>query len=568
MKIPFLFAVLLTLACCTTETGRQMDALLDRADSMNRAYIPMTDGIDSSLLEASRYYDRHGTSNEQIRAYYLLGCAYRDMGEAPAALKCYQDAVDRADTLSRGCDYKRLMSVYGQMADLFHAQNLPTDELAAFANGQKCAKRLNDTLLFIRCLELKERPYFLLHDTLSMLKVLYQAQYLYVKYGYLREAAAVYPPIIDIYISKDSLQKAKELMDIFESESNLFDKNGNISPGRENYYELKGLYYSKVQNLDSAQYYYNKLLVCGNNDAEAYKGLFSVYRQKANVDSMNKFVVLYNDAVCKERDAIQTHALRQMSSLYNYQRFLLKASNESKRASRFELYFTVSLLIMVIFLLVTVIVYIAYRNKKRTQAQETEKLRNNYADAIAKKDQLFQELDMLKENHAQLMASEQEARKNLDAIKVRNRQLMNEKEKEIADLNTKICEYSKLLIKSEKIIGNSPQFTLLIEDFHKRATRKIDTSLPSDKEWKKFIALFEQTQPKANDIIGRDHVLSPQELRGCILLLLKFSSGEIQSLLNINSQRMTNLRTSINAKLFGEQKSPTLTRNLEKIPIV
>ena len=41
-----------------------MDALLDRADSMNRAYVPMTDGIDSLLLEATRYYDRHGDANE------------------------------------------------------------------------------------------------------------------------------------------------------------------------------------------------------------------------------------------------------------------------------------------------------------------------------------------------------------------------------------------------------------------------------------------------------------------------------------------------------------------------
>ena len=63
-NLVFVFALLMTMACCTTETGREMDALLDRADSMNRAYIPMTDGIDSLLLEATRYYDRHGDANE------------------------------------------------------------------------------------------------------------------------------------------------------------------------------------------------------------------------------------------------------------------------------------------------------------------------------------------------------------------------------------------------------------------------------------------------------------------------------------------------------------------------
>ena len=73
---------------------------------MNRAYIPMTDGIDSLLLEATHYYDRHGTANEQMRAHYhyLQGCSYCDKGEALAALQSYQDAIDRADTLSSDCD--------------------------------------------------------------------------------------------------------------------------------------------------------------------------------------------------------------------------------------------------------------------------------------------------------------------------------------------------------------------------------------------------------------------------------------------------------------------------------
>jgi hypothetical protein len=111
--------LLLMLTACGGGRSGEMAALLDRADSLNRAYVPMTDGIDSLLLEATKYYDRHGTANQQMRAHYLLGCAYRDMGEAPAALQSYQDAVDRADTLSSDCDYQRLMAVYGQMSELY-----------------------------------------------------------------------------------------------------------------------------------------------------------------------------------------------------------------------------------------------------------------------------------------------------------------------------------------------------------------------------------------------------------------------------------------------------------------
>jgi hypothetical protein len=93
--------------------------VLQRAHEQNQAYDSITN-VDSLCLSAD-YFDRHGTPNERMRAHYLLGCAYRDMGEAPAALQSYQDAVDRADTLSDDCDIRRLMSVYGQMAELYQA---------------------------------------------------------------------------------------------------------------------------------------------------------------------------------------------------------------------------------------------------------------------------------------------------------------------------------------------------------------------------------------------------------------------------------------------------------------
>ena len=170
IHLVILLAVL-AFAGCDGDRRQQMEALLDRADSLNRAYVPMTGGLDSLLLEAARYYDRHGTANEQVRAHYLLGCAHRDMGEAPAALQCYQDAVDRADTLSPDCDYRRLMSVYGQMAELFDAQNLPEDEIDASKKYGQLALMAKDTLKYIRNKELLAKPYFLMGDTLRMLSI-------------------------------------------------------------------------------------------------------------------------------------------------------------------------------------------------------------------------------------------------------------------------------------------------------------------------------------------------------------------------------------------------------------
>ena len=84
---------------------------LTLAEAMNKAYKDFT--TDSALKQVVRYYDRRGSHNDQLKARYLLGCAYRDMDEAPAAINAWQEAVDCADTTSTDCDYNTLYRVYG-----------------------------------------------------------------------------------------------------------------------------------------------------------------------------------------------------------------------------------------------------------------------------------------------------------------------------------------------------------------------------------------------------------------------------------------------------------------------
>ena len=560
-------AVLLAFACCTTEADRsRMSALLDRADSMNRAYIPMTDGIDSLLLEATRFYDRHGTANEQMRAHYLLGCAYRDKGEAPAALQSYQDAVDRADTLSNDCDYRRLMSVYGQMAELFHAQNLPEDELAQRVKYGKYALLIGDTLLYIRNLELLIKPYYLMKDTMRMLKVIQQAHELYAAHGYIKEAAAVFAPTIDYYITKEHLDKASELMKVYEELSGLFDPEGNIAAGREIYYYIKGTYYLKRHDLPLAEHWFRKLP--SSEQKDAYKGLLSVFQMQNKFDSVAKYAYLYENALDTLHDKMQTEAIHQMYSLYNYQQFKEKAEREEEEARRLWYYLLLSTFSIVFLVSVAVIVGYILVQKKRRQEEETVKIRKDYDEAISKKDQLSKEMDMLRANHEQLMVSEQEAKSKLETVQSNNNQLIYAKEREISELNDKIHDYAKRLLHSDKMVGESPQFTLLIEEFHEKAERKRNTPLPTKQEWEHFLRLFAQTQPKAYAAIGREQTLSPQELKACVLLLLQFANSEIIALLNISSQSLTNVKTRINEKLFGVSNASTLENKIKEIPIV
>jgi tetratricopeptide (TPR) repeat protein len=90
---------------------------------------------DSLHLVLTDYFDRNGTPNERMTAYYLLGRAYVDMGDAPLALKCYLKATECADTTSDQCDWRQLTIIHMQTGLLFYKQYMPNEALESFAEA-------------------------------------------------------------------------------------------------------------------------------------------------------------------------------------------------------------------------------------------------------------------------------------------------------------------------------------------------------------------------------------------------------------------------------------------------
>ena len=148
--IPFFSYIVLSLLLLASCTGRKETlyrAALAEARRQNLAYEPVTG--DSLLRCAVDYFDRHGTANDRLLSRYLLGCAYRDLHEAPLALITWEDAVACADTLSPDCDYATLFRVYGQMALIYFHQYMPEKEMEARGNYNKYALLASDTLNYI-----------------------------------------------------------------------------------------------------------------------------------------------------------------------------------------------------------------------------------------------------------------------------------------------------------------------------------------------------------------------------------------------------------------------------------
>ena len=143
----------------------RMQWLMLRVSAQNKCYVDFTsDSIPKLLVD---YYDHHGSPNERMTAHYLLGRAYHDMGEAPMALRCYQDAVECADTLSKDCDFYTMCSIHGQMAMIFNDQHLHKESIEMLKLHSYYAQRDHNVLSSIKGKELQMLSYFAMDDTAS-----------------------------------------------------------------------------------------------------------------------------------------------------------------------------------------------------------------------------------------------------------------------------------------------------------------------------------------------------------------------------------------------------------------
>ena len=68
----------------STEESR---SIMDDVSRRNKAYETLTAHDDTLMRRVVAYYDEHGTANERMEAYYLLGSVQRDLHDAPKAMK-------------------------------------------------------------------------------------------------------------------------------------------------------------------------------------------------------------------------------------------------------------------------------------------------------------------------------------------------------------------------------------------------------------------------------------------------------------------------------------------------
>ena len=530
-----IFFLLLALTCCTTEADRErMRAGLDSINERNRNDQPFT---VADVEPYVRFFNDHGTPNDRLLAYYLLGRAYHDHGEAPMALECYQNAAEFADTLSEDCDYPQLARVYGQMAQIFYEQGLYREQLESSRYSVQYAWKGNDTLVSLTSYEQESQAYRNLNMPDSLLYICEHVSGLYRKYGYTHYAARALGNTFSTLIHRQEFDKARRYMHIYESESGYFDSLGNIQKGREIYYKIKGLYFLHTNVLDSADYYFRKELRDGkdfNNQNAASKRLAELYQRLRQPDSVAKYS-LYAYAMSDSLYARRTtKEIERIQSMYDYTRHQKIAHQESQNAAIANIKFLVTVLVLLIVLLVASWLYIARRK------------------VIESLEQTASELHQIKaENHL------------LKQDAVANQQQITENEKRIKQLEKKLGKYGKLVFfGSEKMDNNlkqSPNYQQ-IEEFAYKGHKL------SEGDWDNVCNLTAEYYPGCYDFLLSHLQIDSIEYRICLLLRLHFKTGEIANMLGFTPPYISKTSTEILGNLFGKKgSSKELSKELGKI---
>ena len=527
----FPICVLLCLTSCTGRSDHWL-SLLEQAEEMNRNDVPFTS--DSLGLALVGHYDHWWHSPHlRLRAYYMLGSAYRDMGEAPAAIHYYNIATEQVDTAhADSATYATLFRVYGQMAMIYRGQNLPREQLDALSAFSHYAWLAKDTLSCIRGIEFMITPYYELNDTIKSLQYTEKAKSLFLKYGYIQNAAGIYPTAIYISLLNGNTARAKQYMDIFENESGLFDEHGNIEAGREHYYHSKGLYYTQVGLLDSAEYFYRKLQSF-NYSLEACEGLLNIYNIKGITDSIVKYSALYKTMQEQWVATRQSDAILLSSAMYKYERNQNLAMLNAQRAKRFK-YISLLLFIFAIW------IYGYYRRRIREREAQMRNLDRAYTLARKEHGQLVEEYEILKREHEKTKSS-----KDIMA-------LIEQKQEKIAQLDETIRNYQEKLgamtysQRKKLLMGND-----IVDYFIRKKTLTPAWKAPTIDKWMALSDVYSQYMPLVAAAMDRAE-LSRQELLTTILTHLDFSPSDIAILLETGKSRISAVKKSACRKLFEE----------------
>ena len=494
--------------------AKRMRHILLRTQAQRHAGIGFTSDSISNLLVS--YYNAHGTPNERMTAHYLKGCSYLELGDEPATLRCFNEAVGTADTSALGCNYAQMGDIYGQIARIYNNHAMPDSALRAYGLAEHYARKANDTINVITIWGNKSNVLIDLGRISEALELREKAAERFKAMGYSKKAARVKGLCIKWYIQQGELDKAKAAMDEYEAISGYSRIKDETKSGWESYFHIKGTYYLETGKLDSANYYFKKLKLASDT-------LF-------NIQTAQK--------------------LQNAQSMYNYMRHQEAAHRKELESKNVQLRLYRGIAFILLFAAVmSFFVLLLRRRIRRNERQLVVVKRENSRlnVLIGNNNRKLDELNGLIEEKISIITALND-QLNQQAIDLNS---YHKQAETIQQLNERIAHYETEMMNqvTANLMNRLAEEPALMVVFQKLKARK---EYLTKSEWTELYSTAEKYFPALCNIKTNPKV-SVSEYQICVLTRLGLRINDIIYLTQISASNISNMRSRMLSKLFGEE---------------
>ena len=486
---------------------------------------------DSLIKRITAFYETYGDRDKLLESYYYMGRVYRDLNDAPEALKYFQKALDVAGDTRK---YRLLSNVYSQMGTLYFYQNVYENAIRMHEKAAQYKLLKGDSTSLSLVMRDIARVYDAINKNDSAVLYYQKAADIAKEIGLVHRYSGISTELGDLHREMGMYDKAFECL--FES---LKDSVGrNMYPT----YSTLGHIYLEVGKLDSADYYLRRCLDSPDlyvRDA-IYEYLSLLYERRLNYREAIRYVRLGQQVQDTIRKITDSEEIRKMTSLYNYQKretenLRLKGENDRMqiRIYRILSLFGLGLSITLLF------IYRLKRQKERL-ARQFEALQREKQEQYERRFQYVEANNAKLNELGTLLSKDHEDTNSLLHVRKELLQVTNEQ--------------IQLRRTERDLLESDLRHSDIYMKFH--STNEADQII-REEDWN---ALRKELDKTYNNFTNRLYQLysgmSLIELRICYLIKISVKVTDMAKILGRSKPSVSSSRKRLYKKIKGEDGTP------------
>lgn len=480
---------------------------------------------DTLLRAASDHFLEGDDPIKKAKTYFYLGCFNKNTHYTKEAQECFLKALDACKNTN---DNKLIGLIYNRLGNLYRTQKMYENALDAHYKSYKHFVLLKQTKPEIAGLYEIGRDFSDMGKDDTAL-IYYQKALNIVEKIDRISATSILNDIAIVYLNSNQLDLA---LDYVNKSINLEDVKSELAHN----YLVKGQIFIKLQQYDSAHYYFEKIEDCNKilPTSDSYKELYNIEKIQRNYSRAVKYADLYFSLEDSLNKIMQASTLTTIEKRYQYD--LIKAKNiellSSLQNKEILLYQTLLGLII----LTSFSIWVNKRIKKVKNKVIREKdilLRKNKIELTMKNLTLEQQETLLRENKNRI---------------IKEKEKLHLKEKELDD------ELKKFQIKDFQF-----RFKLFSETtIYQKINNSVITKSPLDKNDEElFIKSVNRLFDNLAIRLQKKYDLSTTNISFCCLLKLfpEYTTEQLAGLFNVATRAIEQRKYRIKKIILGEDSS-------------